>query len=58
MIILKSYQIKLSHNLNPKSEKVNIVSFTDTVLDNSSKGDDEDIANVTAFNGNRPKCEI
>ena len=61
MIILKSHQIKLSHNLNPKSERANIASCAKIEegenYDNHD-GDEEGTANIAAFNGNRPKCEI
>ena len=52
MVILKSHQIKLSHNLNPSSERANIASFIET------EPDEEGIATINAFNGKRPKCEI
>ena len=52
MVILKSHQIKLSHNLNPSSERPNIASLVE------EGPDEEGIANINAFNGKRPKCEI
>ena len=61
MIILKSHQIKLSHNLNPKSEKAHIASlatFEDDVDFDNHDREGEEIAHIAAFNGNRPKCEI
>ena len=59
MVILKSHKIKLSHNLYPKDNKANIASFTELALpDAEENGDDDEIANIAAFNGNRPKFEI
>ena len=59
MVILKSLQIKLSYNLNPKDNKANIASFTEVVMSNDEEnGNDDETANIAAFNGNRPKCEI
>ena len=59
MVSLKSHQIKLSHNLNPNDNKVNIASFTEVDMPGDEEiGDEDETANIAAFNGNRPKCEI
>ena len=58
MITLKSHQIKLSHNLNPKSERANIAALAHDDNFEEPVDSDNEMANIAAFNGNRPKCEI
>ena len=54
MVILKSHQIKLSHNLNPSNDRANIASFVEVDSDEEEEG----VATINAVNGKRPKCEI
>ena len=58
MIILKSHQIKLSHNLNTRDEKANIASFTELAFQDEPNESMLDMANIAGFNGSRPKSEI
>ena len=58
MVILISHQIKLSHNLHPKMERANIAALDKEESSEESDESDDEMANIAACNGNRPKCEI